>query len=63
MARKSEEPGVRVTASLTREQDRVLRSLAEKNDVSVAWLIRYAVNQMVQNSESVQLRLDRKARG
>jgi hypothetical protein len=58
MARKSDDRGVRVTASLTKEQDRVLRALADKHKVSVAWLIRYAVSQLVQQADSVQLPLD-----
>ena len=58
MAAKSDDRGVRVTASLTREQDRVLRALAEKHKVSVAWLIRYAVSQLVEQADTVQLPLD-----
>ncbi|MHB1217125.1 MAG: ribbon-helix-helix domain-containing protein [Alphaproteobacteria bacterium] len=49
---------VRVTASLTKEQDRVLRALAAKHKVSVAWLIRYAVSQLVEQADTVQLPLD-----
>ena len=41
MARRKE--GVRVTATVTAEQDRVLRALAAKHKGSVAWLVRYAV--------------------
>jgi len=58
MAAKSVDPGERVTASLTKEQHRVLRALAEKHKVSVAWLIRYAVSQLVEQAETVQLPLD-----
>jgi len=58
MAAKSVDQGERVTASLTKEQHRVLRALAEKHKVSVAWLIRYAVSQLVEQAETVQLPLD-----
>nr|WP_294546685.1 ribbon-helix-helix protein, CopG family [uncultured Rhodopila sp.] len=58
MVAKSDELGERVTASLTREQHRVLRALADKHKVSVAWLIRYAVSQLVEQAETVQLPLD-----
>lgn len=57
MPAKSDE-SARVTATLTKEQDRVLRALAEKHRVSVAWLIRYAVSQLVEQADSVQLSLD-----
>lgn len=49
---------VRVTASLTKDQDRVLRALADKHKVSVAWLVRYAVAQLVEQADEVQLPLD-----
>lgn len=49
---------VRITVSLTREQDRVLRALADKHKVSVAWLVRYAVTELVDQANSVQLPLD-----
>ena len=58
MAAKPDDLGVRVTASLTREQDRVLRALSDKHKVSVAWLIRYAVGQLVEQADTVQLPLD-----
>jgi hypothetical protein len=58
MTARAEELGERVTASLTKEQLRVLRGLADKHKVSVAWLIRYAVSQLVEKAESVQLPLD-----
>jgi hypothetical protein len=50
MARTSErspDRGVRVTATLSREQERKLRDLAAEHKVSVAWLIRHAVDQML----------------
>ena len=49
---------VRVTATLTNEQVRILRALAEKHKVSIAWLVRYAVSQFVEQADSVQLPLD-----
>jgi len=49
---------VRITVSLTKEQDRVLRALADKHKVSVAWLVRYAVTELVDQANSVQLPLD-----
>lgn len=58
MAVRAEELGERVTASLTKEQLRVLRGLADKHKVSVAWLICYAVSQLVEQAELVQLPLD-----
>lgn len=58
MPGKSDDLAIRVTASLTKEQDRVLRALAAKHKVSVAWLIRYAVSQLVEQADSVQLPLD-----
>ena len=58
MPGKPDDLGVRVTASLTKEQDRVLRALAAKHKVSVAWLIRYAVSQLVEQADNVQLPLD-----
>ena len=48
---------MRVTASLTKEQDQVLRAMAAKHKVSVAWLIRYAVGQLVEQADNVQLPL------
>ncbi len=49
---------VRITATLTKEQERVLRALAAKHHVSVAWLVRYAVGKLVDEAENVQLPLD-----
>jgi hypothetical protein len=58
MAARTDDLGVRITASLTKEQDRVLRALAAKHKVSVAWLVRYAVSQLVEQADNVQLPLD-----
>jgi len=60
---ESDEPGVRVTATLSAQQDRVLRGLAAKNKVSVAWLIRYAVDRLIEQGETVQLSLNLSRRG
>ncbi|MGH6679564.1 MAG: hypothetical protein ACREDL_11705 [Bradyrhizobium sp.] len=58
MPKKPDDPGVRVTASLTREQHRVLRALADKHKISVAWLVRYAVSRLVEQADAIQLPLD-----
>ena len=55
---KTVDMGVRVTASLTKEQDQALRTLAARHQVSVAWLVRYAVSRLVDQAESLQLPLD-----
>lgn len=49
---------VRVTASLPPQQYRVLVALAAKHKVSVAWLVRYAISQLAEQAETVQLPLD-----
>ena len=36
----------------------VLNALAAKHKVSIAWLVRYAVSQLVDNADSMQLPLD-----
>ena len=58
MPAKPDETSVRVTATLTKEQNRVLRALAAKHNVSVAWLIRYSVSLLVEQADTVQLPLD-----
>ena len=58
MESKRDEASVRVTASLTKEHYRVLRALAAQHKVSVAWLVRYAVGQLVDKAEMIQLPLD-----
>lgn len=58
MAATSREPTVRVTATITKEQDRTLRGLAAGHDVSVAWLVRYAISRLVEQADSVQFPLD-----
>lgn len=49
---------VRVTASLSRGQEQALKELANKHKVSVAWLIRYAVDHLVEQGREAQLPLD-----
>lgn len=50
--------GVRVTVTLTKEQDRILRTIAARNKVSVAWLLRRAVDQLVEIGDTPELTLD-----
>jgi hypothetical protein len=52
------EEGVRVTATITRQHHRLLRALAARHKVSVAWLIRHAIDRLLSEGESVQLPLD-----
>lgn len=54
----AEEGVVRVTASLSRAQEQALKELAAKHKVSVAWLVRYAVDQLVEQGREAQLPLD-----
>tara|TARA_R110002049_G_scaffold53904_5_gene150391 strand:- start:368 stop:559 length:192 start_codon:yes stop_codon:yes gene_type:complete len=58
MAVIAEEGVVRVTASLSRGQEQALKDLAAKHKVSMAWLIRYAVDQLVEQGREAQLPLD-----
>ncbi len=58
MAIIADEGVVRVTASLSRAQDQALKDLAAKHKVSVAWLIRYAVDQLLEQGGEAQLPLD-----
>ena len=49
----------RTTATLTPEQVRVLKGMSERHKVSVAWLIRYAVDRLIEEeSKGLQLPLD-----
>ncbi|MBY6218765.1 ribbon-helix-helix protein, CopG family [Qipengyuania aquimaris] len=54
----SEQGVSRVTASLTRSQEIALKQLAAHHKVSVSWLIRYAVDQLIDSAEGTQLPLD-----
>lgn len=58
MAVIADEGVVRVTATLSRGQEQALKELAAKHKVSVAWLIRYAVDQLVASGHEAQLPLD-----
>lgn len=49
---------VRITASVPRAQEVALKELAAKNDVSVAWIIRYAISKLLDENEEAQLPLD-----
>lgn len=42
---------VRVTTTLTRAQYQRLEEIAGKNDVKIAWLVRRAVDEMLERSE------------
>lgn len=48
----------RVTVTLTREQVLALKGLAAKNKVTVAWLVRYAIERLLDDGPAVQLPLD-----
>lgn len=54
----AEEGVVRVTASLSRTQEAALKEMAAKHKVSVAWLVRYAVDQLVEQGRGAQLPLN-----
>lgn len=58
MSAIAEEGIVRVTTSLSRTQEAALKQLAAKYKVSVAWLVRYAVDQIVEQGRDAQLPLD-----
>ena len=55
MAVIAEEGVVRITASLSRAQESALKELAAKHKVSVAWVVRYAVDQLVEQGAEAQL--------
>jgi hypothetical protein len=48
----------RVTVTLTREQVLALKGLAAKNKVTMAWVVRHAVEQLLDEGPAIQLRLD-----
>lgn len=52
--------GVRVTATITRQQDRTLKALADQHNISVAWLVRHAIDRLLSEGAAVQLPLDLK---
>lgn len=55
---RASEETVRVTATISRQQERLLKALAERHKVSVAWLIRHAIDRMLSEGDSLQLPLD-----
>jgi len=59
----ADEGVARVTASLSRAQEQALKDLAAKHKVSVAWLIRYAVDQLLEQGREAQLPLNFSQRG
>ena len=63
MAVTADEGGVRVTASLSRAQEQLLKELAAKHKVSVAWLVRYAIDQLVEQGNETQFPLNFGSRG
>jgi len=49
----------RTTATLTTEQGRLLKAMADRQKVSVSWLIRHAVDRLIEEeSKGLQLPLD-----
>ena len=54
----AEDGVVRVTATLSKKQEAALRNLSAQHKVSVAWLVRYAVDQLLDGRTEVQLPLD-----
>ena len=57
-AMPASEEGVRVTATITKRQEHLLRALAQRHKVSVAWLIRHAIDRLLSEGEAIQLPLD-----
>lgn len=58
--RVSRDDGVRVTATITKQQDRTLKALADQHKISVAWLVRHAIDRLLREGDTVQLPLDLK---
>jgi Ribbon-helix-helix protein, copG family len=49
----------RTTATLTAEQGRILKAMADRRKVSVSWLIRHAVDRLIEEEgKGLQLPLD-----
>ena len=48
----------RVTVTLAQGQRAVLERIAEQNGTTLAFVVRYALKQFIQKSESGQLKLD-----
>ena len=49
---------VRVTTTFHRDQFEELERLADKHQVKVAWLVRYATRQLLNEAEGGRLQLD-----
>ena len=49
---------VRLTTTLTRSQYEKLDELAKENQVKLAWLVRYATQKLLKESEEGTLQLD-----
>jgi hypothetical protein len=47
----------RLSVSLTDDQYEALRTMAEENSVGLAWLVRYACEQLIKEHEGRQLPL------
>jgi hypothetical protein len=54
----AEDGVVRVTATLSKKQEAALRAMAARNKVSVAWLVRYAIDELIKSSTEPQLPFD-----
>ncbi len=48
----------RVTVTLTREQVLALKGLAAKNKVTMAWVVRHAIERLLDEGPAIQLPLD-----
>lgn len=48
----------RVTVTLTRDQVLALKGLAVKNKVTMAWVVRHAVERLLNEGPAIQLPLD-----
>jgi hypothetical protein len=57
MYRMAQKTVIRTTVGIDGAHHSQLLALAEKHDVSVAWVIRYAVAQLLQNQENNQREL------
>lgn len=50
--------GIRVTVMVSQEQNRALRGLADKHKISVAWLVRHAIDDLLDRQSSIQFPLN-----
>lgn len=51
-------PKCRQSISFTQEQHDALMNLAEKNHVSICWVVRFACDRLIENHRDHQLLLD-----